>query len=201
MVASQVRYRDPGLWLFAKSESGGGILSWLGCHWLDLIRVLLNDEIAAVSGAVATLSGEKISVEDCACISFRFRNNAVGSLTAGYLLPVSGPGYGGSAYDTTIRIWGTEGRIVWDEPLTKTRLLLESNAPPWREAGRRETDFDLPRVRAYGGAYGLAFAADFIKATQGEGALPATLEDAVWVHRIIASAYRASAERREVMVA
>ena len=37
-------------------------------------------------------------------------------------------------------------------------------------------------------------------ATAGECLPPTTAEDALWVHRILEAAYRASAERREVAV-
>src|SRR5262245_46442294 len=36
MLTTQVRFRDPASWLF-RASAGGGILSWLGCHELDLM--------------------------------------------------------------------------------------------------------------------------------------------------------------------
>jgi len=200
MVTSQVRLRDPKKWLFHKQESGGGILSWLGCHWLDLLQFVLNDEVAAVAGAAETLSGEGISVEDCACMSFRFRNGAIGSLTAGYLLPVSRPGYQGAAYDSAIRIWGTQGRIVWDGAIRQPNFMFESIAPEWHTAPQREMRFTLGHVPAYGGAHGLEFVRDFFRATRGECPPPTTADDALRIHRILDAAYRSSAERREVAV-
>ena len=37
VITSQVRFRNPEHWLFDSGRSGGGILSWLGCHHLDLL--------------------------------------------------------------------------------------------------------------------------------------------------------------------
>ena len=42
MVTSQVRYRDPAHWLFQRATAGSGILSWLACHYLDLLCYLLG---------------------------------------------------------------------------------------------------------------------------------------------------------------
>ena len=43
MVTSQVRYRDPNHWLFRKGMSGSGILSWLGCHHIDLMSYMMEE--------------------------------------------------------------------------------------------------------------------------------------------------------------
>ena len=37
MVTTQVQVRNPQHWLFDNDKSGGGILSWLGCHYIDQI--------------------------------------------------------------------------------------------------------------------------------------------------------------------
>jgi predicted dehydrogenase len=57
MVTTQVRFRNPQHWLFRHDQAGGGILSWLGCHYIDLMHYLTGDEIVAVSAEVATRSG------------------------------------------------------------------------------------------------------------------------------------------------
>ena len=85
MVTSQVRFRDPNHWLFQHNLSGGGILSWLGCHYLDMACYFMQDRVSEVSAILATNSGEPIDVEDTASLSFRFRSGIVGSLHAGYM--------------------------------------------------------------------------------------------------------------------
>ena len=57
MVTTQPRFRDPGHWLFRREVAGGGILMWLGCHWLDLLRYVTGEEITQVSAQLATTSG------------------------------------------------------------------------------------------------------------------------------------------------
>ena len=60
MVTSQVKFRNPKHWLFDRSISGGGILSWLGCHYIDLLCYIMAADITSVSAVVDTLSGEDI---------------------------------------------------------------------------------------------------------------------------------------------
>jgi predicted dehydrogenase len=193
MVTSQVQFRNPNHWLFDKSQSGGGILSWLGCHYIDLLAYILGQDIVQVSGMVDTLSGEEIDVEDVATLSFRFANGTLGSMQAGYQLAISGPGYMGPSYDTYMGFRGTLGRIFWEPTQTPPELHLESVAPEWRMAPQRSFAYTLPQVDAYGGAHGVAFINDFIKATQGEGEPPTTGEDALKVARIIEAVYASSA--------
>ena len=44
IVTSQVKYRDPDHWLFKEELAGGGILSWLACHQIDLLAICLSRE-------------------------------------------------------------------------------------------------------------------------------------------------------------
>ena len=106
MITSQVRFRNPRHWLFDKRKAGGGILSWLGCHYIDLLRYVLDDDVVEVCAIADTLSGEDIDVEDVASLAFRFRGGAIGSLHAGYQLAVSIPGYSGATYDNYVGFRG-----------------------------------------------------------------------------------------------
>ena len=192
LVTSQVKFRNPGHWLFNKAVSGGGILSWLGCHYIDLLSYVLGDDIVSVSAMVDTLSGEAIDVEDVASLSLRFSNGALGSMQAGYHLAVSGAGYMGPSYDTYMGFRGTLGRVFWTPSGGPSELHLESVAEGWHTAPQRTFDYVLPQVEAYGGAYGVAFMDDFIRSTVGKGPLPASGQDALKVATIIDAAYRAS---------
>jgi len=62
LLTSQTRFRDPDMWLFKKQTAGGGILSWLGCHWIDLFRFLLQDEVETVSAFAGNYSGDPVEV-------------------------------------------------------------------------------------------------------------------------------------------
>ena len=197
LITSQVRFRNPDHWLFKRDVSGGGILSWLGCHYLDLLRFVTGSEIQDVSAMVGTLSGEPIDVEDVATVSLRFDGGFVGSLQAGYQLSLSNSGYMGPNYETYMSIRGTEGRVVWEPSGTETKLLVESTQ--WTDAPSREISFSLPTVDAYGGAHGLAFLDAFLDATEDlDLPTPADGTDALQIARIIDAAYTSSESGRHI---
>ncbi|MBI3942262.1 MAG: Gfo/Idh/MocA family oxidoreductase [Chloroflexi bacterium] len=193
MVTTQVKFRNPSGWLFSKAQAGGGILSWLGCHHLDMMHYVTGEEVESVFAEVATLSGEEIDVEDVASLSLRFRSGAVGTLHTGYLLAMSGAGYHNpTGYETYYGFRGREGRITWDPMWKPPRLLAESSREIWNGAPMVEYQFQLRESAAYGGGYGERFLRDFIRAAQGEGVPPATGRDALRVARIVDAAYESS---------
>jgi predicted dehydrogenase len=187
MVTTQVHFRNPRHWLFQREIAGGGILSWLGCHLIDLLRFVTGEEIASVVAKLATTSGEDISVEDTAAVSFRLANGAIGSLHAGYLLASGAAGYRGASYDRSVHLRGTEGSIAYrfDGP-----LVLESTAPTWGSASPRTYDFILPSTPGYGGRHGVDFVRAFLAAKPGDPT-PAGAIDALRVLESLDAIYEA----------
>jgi len=202
LITTQVKKRDPRHWLFRDAQSGGGILAWLGCHYIDLMRYLTGDEVVSVMAEVATRSGEEIDVEDIATVSLRFRSGAVGSLHAGYVLALSGEGYFNQAgYDSYIGLNGQAGRMYWTPTATAPCLHIESTAPAFSSAPIWELHLpSLPPSSAYGGVYGEAMVRDFIRATRGECPVPASGRDALQAQQIIDAAYESSRTGRRVAV-
>ncbi|MEZ4677601.1 MAG: Gfo/Idh/MocA family oxidoreductase [Caldilineaceae bacterium] len=202
MLTTQVQFRNPHHWLFDHAKSGGGILSWLGCHYLDLMRYISGDEIVAVSAEVATRSGEAIDVEDVATLSLRFRSGAIGSFHAGYTLALSGGGYhNSSGYDTYAGFNGRGGRIYWSSPSSPTRLSLESTHPDHSSAPWYNSDYTLATSPAYGGVAGEEFIRRFLGAAQGDGEPMAGGNDALQIARIVDAAYESSRSGRRVEIA
>jgi predicted dehydrogenase len=202
MITTRVAARNPKNWLFKNAQSGGGILSWLGCHYLDMMRYVTGDEIVAVSAEVATRSGEAIDVEDVATLALRFRSGAVGSFHAGYMMALSGGGYHNKAgYDTYGGFNGQLGRITWSSPSSPIKLAVESIHPAWASAPQRTFDLPLAESPAYGGVSGEQFIRDFIRAAQGEGQAWTSGSDALQVARIIDAAYEASRSGQRVTIA
>jgi len=200
MLTTQVRFRDPAHWLFQRARAGGGVLSWLGCHYLDMMRYVAQDEIVAVAAEVATRSGEAIDVEDVATLALRFRSGAVGSLHIAYVLAMHGGGYHNrGGYDTQFGFYGREGRLRWSGETP--RLQIESAGAAWADAPLRTIEYEVAETPAYGGVYGEAFVRDFIAACQVGGRLPADGLDALQVARVIAAAYESSASGRRVAIA
>lgn len=197
MVTSQVRYRNPSHWLFRQATAGSGILSWLGCHYIDMLCFLLDDRIVEVTAMVGRQSPEEIEVEDTACLAMRFSSGVLGTLHAGYHLAGSRPGYSGGAYDSFIALRGTDGYVRL--PMSEgSRYTLFSIAPGWAAGGRRERAFDLPESPAYGGRAGEEFVTSFLRATRTGEPPPCTIDDAVHVLDVVEAALESSATGRAV---
>ncbi len=190
MLTSQPKFRNPSGWLFQKDIAGGGMLAWLGCHYIDLMRYLTGDEIVSVSAEVATRSGSDIDVEDIAILTMRLSSGAIGSLHTGYTLSLKGEAYGDTpGYDTYIGLNGRHGRMMFDSEGVPSHLYFESTTPEWANAPVTEFDFVVGASPAYAGVPGEAFIRDFILAAQGKGEGSATGRDALQVARVIDAAY------------
>jgi predicted dehydrogenase len=199
MVTTQVSMRNPDSWLFHRDTAGGGVLAWLGCHWLDALRFVTGEEIVRVHANLATLSGENVDVEDAAVLSFRTSGGAVGSMHAGYLLAVGNPGYRAAGHDITMILRGTLGAIHYAGGRYESPLLLESIAPGWRSASRRSYQFTATPSPGYGGLAGLDFFRAFLTAKPDSGS-PADAVDALRVLEVLDAAYDAAASGQWVEV-
>ena len=200
-VTSQVKHRNPEHWLFKKELAGGGILSWLGCHYLDLICYFMREDITEVSAVLATRSGEAIDVEDSASLSLRFQSGMIGTLQAGYMLPFSGKGYLGPSYDTYIAIRGTAGNIIWDPTQAGSpSFSAESTIPEWEASHHRTFRYELPQCDAYGGVHGVQFVRDFLDAIQMDTEPEITGCDMLRVLRILDAAYESNETGRHVKI-
>lgn len=192
MVTTRVGLRDPSKWLFHREKAGGGILTWLGCHWLDALRFITGQEIVRVQAELATNSGEAIDVEDTAAVSFRMQDGAVGSLHAAYALAVGNPGYRSGGYDMALVLRGTQGALSHASGRTDPDppLVLESIAPEWRTASRREFGFTAEPSAGYGGLSGLEIFRAFLAAKPGD-ATPANAIDALRLLEVLDAIYAA----------
>ncbi|HAH47134.1 Gfo/Idh/MocA family oxidoreductase [Gimesia sp.] len=117
LLADQTRLARPAYhksWYAHKDQAGGGFLSWLGIHWIDLSMYLTESSITDVAGFTALVGGQPIDVEDSAAFSFRYAAGFLGTLTAGYYLK--------QGYQSMIKIWGSQG---WLEMLPFEERHLE----------------------------------------------------------------------------
>ncbi len=190
MVTTQVRFRDPAHWLFKRNIAGGGVLSWLGCHWIDLLRHVTGQEVSRVSATIGTLSGEAIDVEDVASVTLSLSGRALASLYAGYLLPFGPPGYEGAMFDQDIVLRGVEGTLRHERAGDTHFVRLHSTAPGWQTTSEQVDQYTMPPVPAYGGAAGLRFIEAFLRsALHGVGPSPASALDALRVLEILDGIY------------
>jgi predicted dehydrogenase len=201
MITTAVRFRKPEHWLFNKERAGGGMLTWLGCHYIDLMRYMTGDEIVSVQAEIATRSGESIDVEDVAVMSLRLKSGAIASMHVGYMLALSGSGYHNpSGYDTYIGINGQQGRVHWSAPGSPSELKAESAHPAWAGAPQWSAQYVAGQSPAYGGKAGEAFIRDFIEASHEGRPAWTTGEDALMVARVIDAAYESSRTGRRMDV-
>ena len=103
-IADQTRLKSPeyqNSWYASKGKAGGGHLTWLGVHYLDLIQFITGLKIQQVCGFVGNVGGQPIEVEDSAVLSLRFENGALGTMQSAYYLE--------SGYHSQIVIWGSLG--------------------------------------------------------------------------------------------
>lgn len=104
LLADQTRLAIPAYhksWYAHKDRAGGGFLSWLGIHWLDLSMYLTESSITDVSGFTALVGEQPINVEDSAALAFRYEAGFLGTLTSGYFM--------NRGYQSMIKIWGSKG--------------------------------------------------------------------------------------------
>ena len=197
-LASSLAHRDIDHYLFDREASRGGILQWLGVHWLDVVPWALDDPITAVSAS--TVSGyEEVDVEDGATLQMRTAGGAIGTLRTGYYLPEG-------RYDTHIGIQGTDASCTWD-PIGETfgftgETVLElERMDGSRTPTKEQVTHDYDPTPGYGGEWGLEFVERFFEARENDAAsVPATLEDALSTLRVLDAAYEAAATDRWVAV-
>lgn len=197
LITTTIETRGADHYLFQRERSGGGITHWLGCHHIDLLRYLTDDEVVAVSAVTETVSEAPVNVEDLSLSTLRFANGCLASLIQGYLLtmPTDDP-YGASPYDMQITVRGSKGWIQWN-PATTT-VFMYSNDPRWTGAHERETKFELAQRPGYVGAIGFQFVSEFLSAVRTGSPSPSKGEDALAVLRIIEAIYTSADTGRVV---
>jgi predicted dehydrogenase len=183
-ITSSVKQRDPAHFLFSHARSGGGMVHWLGCHWLDFMRWSTAAEVVEVSAILATLSGEPIDVEDMATLSLRFDNGMLGSLHCAYAVD------GKSSEQQFFGLRGTLGSVTWEG--SGLSFQSYSSHPDWAASPGRTVQFTSDRAGGYGGAVGLAHRRQFIASIRDGGSSGFTTDDALRVLEILDAAHQSN---------
>ena len=207
MLNGLLLYRDTSIYSFDPKKAGHGILSWLGCHCLDLVLYLMQERVVEVMAMVGNLNPEKVAVEDTGFLILKFESGRMGTFQAGYHLR------GGKAtYDFYIGMRGTEGFAIlpYLEPQEETSggsevehtatYSLFSEARGWHTGGVRKERFAIPHSPVYGGVMAEALFRDFFEAAQSGAPAPAPIEDSVHMLEIIEAAKASSASGRAVSI-
>ncbi|WP_255171485.1 Gfo/Idh/MocA family protein [Natrononativus amylolyticus] len=190
-LASQLAYRDADHYLFDRAASRGGIVQWLGIHWIDLLPWILDDPIARVNASLE-FETPGVDVEDGAVVQFELASGTMGSLQCGYYLREG-------RYDTALSITGMDGRATWD-PMgdyfgfeDETTVEFESTSDEYASTPRRFLTYDYEPVPGYGGGFGYDFMAQFLEARVNDDVdVPADLRDALEVVRVLDAIYESA---------
>jgi predicted dehydrogenase len=189
-MASQLSTRNMDHYLFDATESRGGIVQWLGVHWLDLLPWILRDPIVRVN-ATMSAGTPGVDVEDVATLQIETESGAIGTLQCGYVLREG-------RYDTAVNVYGEMGRSKWD-PMGETFgfdgetvLELDSSADGWGSTPHRQYVHEYEPTPGYGGRWGLDFFEQFLAACRGDTTVPADLDNLLTVLRVLDAAYESA---------
>ncbi len=200
MTTSQVGtlpgQRNPSSFAYRPDSEGGGMLHWLGAHFVEAICALMGD-VRAVSAMCAPVVGNMDPdprMDDVSSVSFQFTNGAVGTLHTGYLNAVAGENR------DFVRVWGTDGDALW--PSLGPSLIVNSRADSWKDQPSRTLSFE---IKEKAGVYGnkqwmFDLAQSFVRGIH-DGTRPAVgLAEAWRVYRIVDAAYESSQTKRWVEI-
>jgi predicted dehydrogenase len=178
LITDQTRLKSADYrksWFCQKARAGGGQLTWVGIHWLDLALFVTGLKVKQVTGFAGNVGGQPIDVEDSAALSMHFDNGCFGTMLSGYYLD--------RGYQSFVQVWGEHGwlklRAVEEEPLE------------WYSS----KDDKAPKIERFGyrkGARGyLPFMKECVRASAGLAPPPITPEEGLHVLRTIFAFYDA----------
>ncbi len=200
-----LEYRDTSTYLF-DPKMGAGILSWLGCHCLDLVLCLMQERVVEVMAMVGNLNPKKVPVEDTGMLLLGFESGKMGTFQAGYHLKGSK-----SVYDFYIGMRGTEGFSIL--PLVEPVLHKSANAATaggafslysearhWVNGRLHRKTYGIPETPGYGGIMAEELFRDFLEASRTGAPAPSPIQDNVHMLEIVEAAKESSATRRAVRI-
>lgn len=196
--ASQLSYRDTSHYIYDRATSRGGALQWVGPHWVDLMPWVLDDPITRVNARFH--DAVDCDVDAGAVLQFETAGGTLGTYHTGYYLDERGK-------DTHLGIYGTDAQArtpvhhdsLQHEPTVP--LELTADDPDWTGAPRRtvEYEFTYDRFPAWGDYVMDYFEAYFDGVETGD--VPATVDDAVQLLRVLDAAYDSASRDEWVPVA
>ncbi|MBC7327685.1 Gfo/Idh/MocA family oxidoreductase [bacterium] len=102
------RSKLPHGWQATRRLAGGGAIIQNAPLMIDIMRWLIEDDVAEVYAEIARSPHLNIDVEDVATLSFRFKGGVFATLDPSWCLPDSYP----FPFDATIDIVGREGALI-----------------------------------------------------------------------------------------
>ncbi|NUM52935.1 MAG: Gfo/Idh/MocA family oxidoreductase [Candidatus Hydrogenedentes bacterium] len=163
-------------WMADKARAGGGHLTWLGLHWLDLGMFITGAKVEQVAGFTGNVGGQPINIEDSVAMSMRFDNGTFGTLTSGYYLD--------KGNQMHLKVWGSDGwlQIDNDKDHTVEWYSAKSGAGPQERSFNNPADFDPYAV----------FVRSAVRASMGLESPPITTDESLRVLQAVYALYRAA---------
>ncbi|MEF8850965.1 MAG: Gfo/Idh/MocA family oxidoreductase [Haloarculaceae archaeon] len=186
---SQLSYRDTSHYIYDRATSRGGALQWIGPHWLDMMPWVLDDPIARVNARFHDATD--CDVDAGAVVQFETAGGTLGTFHTGYYLSERGK-------DSHLGVYGTDAQArtpvhhdsLQHEPTAQ--LELTAGRDDWSGAPRRTVayEFTYDRFPAWGDYVQDYFAAFFDGYESGD--VPATVDDALQLLRVLDAAYESA---------
>jgi UDP-N-acetyl-2-amino-2-deoxyglucuronate dehydrogenase len=104
LVTDQTRLKNAEhrkTWFCSKARAGGGQMTWVGIHWLDLVLFITGLKIKRITGFAGLVGGQPLDIEDAAVLSMQFDNGGFGTMNSGYYLD--------KGYHSRVQVWGEHG--------------------------------------------------------------------------------------------
>lgn len=179
LVTDQTRLKSADYrktWFCSKARAGGGIMTWVGIHWLDLLLHITGLKVQQVTGFAGNVGGQPIDIEDSAVLTMKFDNGSFGTFTTGYYLD--------KGYHSHVKVWGENGWL---------RLAAVEEQPlEWYS----NKDVKEPKVELFqydkGGRGYLNFMRSAVRASAGLEDPPITPAEGLHVLRTIFAFYEAA---------
>ncbi|MEF8813717.1 MAG: Gfo/Idh/MocA family oxidoreductase [Halovenus sp.] len=180
-------------YLYDPEEMGGGIVQWLGCHYLDLFEWILADPVERVNAQLSEHDAGA-AIEDGATIQMATQSGAQGTLQLGYYLRAATDPRGDTAVGPAIEpmyAYGMDGGAVIAPDGETVRL--GADVPAWDSAPVRTVSFDLADAPGYAGQAGLDYIREFFDMCDGgDSDLVATIDDELRVLRLVDAVYESA---------
>ena len=193
-IADQTRVRDieqlerrtgsSTTWFFKKSQGGGGHLSWLGIHFIDMLHVVTGHDIVEVSAMTNVAGGQPIDVEDSAVLTMRYDDGMLASLTSAYYLDQHDIA---DDKQSLFKVWGEHGWLEMD-PHEGGPLAWYSSRPEYANQPRRTIGYDSDFIDGYD-----TLMREAILAAAGPDAPPTDALGGLQALRVVHAAYRSAA--------
>lgn len=179
-----------GSWRQAKASAGGGALTDMGVHLIDLIRYITGQQVCQVAAMHATLTFS-YEVEDSSTLLMRLKNGALCTVESNFNIP-------DEAALWRLEFFGTRGRLAGRDVIGQIdggnvdAVFVDSSDgyDAQQDHIQNAADSALPEVE-FGNAYAREIESFCLSILNGTP-LEVPAEEAVEAQRIIEAAYRSN---------